>query len=185
MKDWMKNWWNPIWYLKAIWQTFTSVIGGIFTALGFSFGSGQPQHENIQPEDVDRAYNDTAAAEALPPTFGRDIDNRVHEFVRYIESSPEERAAFDLSVFDTQQQDFILGLKDEDIEELRRSGPVGQITAALIGRIPPGVEMETAPVAKPEPSKAEIIRGAFLSRVRGRAEDTSYDGLDFAPMAIR
>ncbi|MBY5329601.1 hypothetical protein [Rhizobium leguminosarum] len=181
MKDSKRAWWNPIGWLEAIWSVFASVIGGILRIFGIEMPTPRPRHEDIQPEDVDRAYNDASAAENIRD-FSPDVDQRARGFLRYIESGPAERAAFDLEVFDEPLRDFILGLSDDDIEELRRRGPVGQLQAALIGRIPPGLEMEAAPEATPEPSKAEQVRARFLAAVRGLPQDDAETyGLDYAP----
>lgn len=175
-----KNWWNPLTWLGTIWEVFSAVVGGFLRLFGLRL-TPRMQHENLQVEDVDRAYNDAAAAENIAD-FAPEIDQRARGFLRYIESSPAERAAFDLSVFDECLQDFILGLSEDDIEELRRRGPVGQLQAALIGRIPPGLEMKTAPEATPEPSKAELVRARFLAAVRGLPQDDAEPyGLDYAP----
>lgn len=175
-----KNWWNPLTWLGAIWEVFSSVVGGFLRLFGLG-PAPQARHENIQPEDVTDAYNDAAAAEAIED-FGLEIDQRARGFLRYINSSREDRAAFDLSVFDEPLQDFILGLSEDDIEELRRRGPVGQLQAALIGRIPPGMEMRTAPESIPEPSRADLVRERFLRAVRGLPpDDAEMHGLDYAP----
>ncbi|MGN8152549.1 hypothetical protein ACTJK5_09770 [Agrobacterium sp. 22094] len=176
-----KNWWNPLTWLAGIWGVFSSIVGGFLRLFGLRPPTPRMQHENLQVEDVDRAYNDAAAAENIDD-FAPEIDQRAHGFLRYIESSPAERAAFDLSVFDERLQDFILGLSEDDIEELRRRGPVGQLQAALIGRIPAGMEMKAAPDVRPEPSKADLVRKRFLAAVRGLPQDDA-DGysLDYAP----
>lgn len=185
MKDWKKNWWDPFWYLGAVWQTFTSIVGAIFRAFGFNVGP-RPQHENIHVEDVNDAFKDAAAAEALPETFGPEIDSKVNGFFRYVQMSPEERASTDLSPFTADEQDFILGLTQAQLDVLRERGSFGALQAILIRRIPQWPSEKTAPEMKPEPSKskAEQVKEAIRSRVRGLAEDAS-DGLDFAPMAIR
>jgi hypothetical protein len=181
MKDSMKKWWNPFWWLGEIGRAIFGVVAGILRFFGVDIPQPRPQHEDIQPEDIDRAYNDAAAAESIRD-FSPEIDQRAHGFLRYIDSSPSDRAAFDLSVFDTKLQDFILGLSEDDVEELRRRGPVGQLQAALIGRIPPGVKMQTAPDIRPEPSKAELVRERFLRAVRGLTQDdTDTCSLDYAP----
>ncbi|NKL63278.1 hypothetical protein [Rhizobium leguminosarum] len=182
MKDSKRAWWNPIGWLEAIWSVFASVIGGILRIFGIEMPTPRPRHEDIQPEDVDRAYNDASAAENIQD-FAPEIDQRAQGFLRYIEGTPSDRAAFDLSVFDERLQDFVLGLSEDDVEELRRRGPVGQLQAALIGRIPPGLEMHSAPEVIPEPSKAEIVRERFLRAVRGLAEDRpeTLGAIDFAP----
>lgn len=183
VKD-LKKWLNPLHWLETAWNVFVSVLGSVLRLFGIERPMPRPAHDNIQPEDVDRAYHDAAAAEALPPTFGPPVDTAVNEFLRYVESAPEERAAFDLSPFDNDLQDFVLGLTEGDLEELRRRGPIGQITAALIRRIPPRLEMETAPVI-PEPSKAELVREALLSHVRRRTEEAACGAVEFSPFAIR
>ncbi|MBY5318192.1 hypothetical protein [Rhizobium leguminosarum] len=182
MKDSMRAWWHPLTWLAAVWEVFSSVIGGILRLFGFEMPTPAPQHENLSVEDVDQAYNDAAAAENIRD-FAPEIDQRAHGFLRYIESSASERAAYDLSVFDERLQDFILGLSDDDIEELRRRGPVGQLQAALIGRIPPGLEMHSVP----EPSKADLVRQRFLAAVRGLTEDRpeAVRTVDFAPAPSR
>jgi hypothetical protein len=176
-----KNWWNPLTWLAGVWEVFTSVFGGILRLFGFQPPQPQMQHENLTTEDVDDAYRDASAAENVRD-FAPEIDKRARGFLRYIESNPAERAAFDLSVFDERLQDFILGLSEDDIEELRRRGPVGQLQAALIGRIPVGMEMKAAPDVRPEPSKADLVRERFLAAVRGLPQDDA-DGysLDYAP----
>ncbi|WP_427145166.1 hypothetical protein [Rhizobium pisi] len=175
-----KNWANPLTWFGAVWEVFSAVIGGFLRLFGLG-PTPRIQHDDIQPEDVDRAYNDASVAENIED-FGPEIDSRVRDFVRYVESSPEERAAFDLSKFDTELQDFALGLSEDDIAELRRRGPVGQMQAALIGRIPPGLEMQTAPEVRPEPSKADLVRERFLRAVRGLPQDDADTcGLDYAP----
>ncbi|TBA24703.1 hypothetical protein [Rhizobium ruizarguesonis] len=177
----MKKWWNPFWWLGEIGRAIFGVVAGILRFFGMDIPQPRPQHEDIQPEDIDRAYNDAAAAESIRD-FSPEIDQRARGFLRYIESSPAERATFDLSAFDQPLQDFILGLTEDDVEELRRRGPVGQLQAALIGRIPAGLEMKAAPEVIPEPSKAELVRERFLRAVRGLSEESadSY-GLDYAP----
>ncbi|TBY57961.1 hypothetical protein E0H39_29530 [Rhizobium leguminosarum bv. viciae] len=182
MKDSTRAWWHPLTWFGAIWEVFTSVIGGILRLFGIEMPTPRPQHENLMPEDVDRAYNDAAAAEALPHSF-EPTDQRVHEFIRYVNSTVEERAVFDLQDFSPEQQDFMIGLTEDDVVELRRRGPVGQIQAALLGRLPAGWEMQAAPEAMPpEPSKAELVRERFLAAVRGLPQDaTETCGLDFAP----
>lgn len=181
MKNWKYNWWNPLTWLASVWEVFTSVFVGILRFFGFEPPQPPMQHDDIQAEDVDQAYNNASAAEQIAD-FSPEIDQRASGFLRYIESSPTERAAFDLSVFDMELQDFILGLSEDDIEELRRRGPVGQLQAALIGRIPPGLEMRTAPEAVPEPSKADLVRERFLRAVCGLPpeEADTYD-MDYAP----
>lgn len=175
-----KNWWNPLTWLGAVWQAFLSIVGGFLRLFGLG-PTPRMQHENLTTEDVDDAYRDASAAENVRD-FSPEIDQRVRGFLRYIESSPAERAAFDLSVFDERLQDFILGLSEDDVEELRRRGPVGQLQAALIGRIPPGLEMQMAPEVRPEPSKAELVRERFLRAVRGPLEDdANVCSLDYAP----
>lgn len=185
MKDSNRPWWHPFTWLAGAWEVFTAVFGGILRFFGFEPPQPRMQHENLTTEDVDQAYNDAAVAEAIED-FAPEIDQRAQGFLRYIGSSAEDRAAFDLSVFDRRLQDFILGLKEDDIEELRRRGPVGQLQAALIGRIPPGLEMQTAPEVIPEPSKpskAEMVRERFLRAVRGLPQDDAADtyGFDYAP----
>lgn len=181
MKDAWKKWLNPLHWMGAVWNAFASVLGHVLRFLGLPVPQPVQRRENLTTEDVNRAYSDAAAAVAIDD-FGPEIDSRVRDFVRYVESSPEERAAFDLSKFDTVLQDFVLGLSEEDIAELRRRGPVGQMQAALIGRIPPGLEMRTAPGATQEPSKANFIRERFLSAVRGLPQDdTDTCTLDYAP----
>lgn len=182
MRHWKHNWWNPLTWLAGVWQAVTSVFVDILRFFGFEPPQSLMQHDDIRPEDVDHAYNDASAAEQIAD-FSPEIDQRASGFLRYIESSPTERAAFDLSVFDMELQDFILGLSEDDIEELRRRGPVGQLQAALIGRIPPGLEMEAAPDVRPEPSKAEVVRERFLRAVRGLPQDDAEDVfvLDYAP----
>lgn len=175
-----KNWWNPLAWLAGMWELFSSVVGGFLRLFGLG-PAPQLQHQNIQPEDVADAYRDASAAEAIED-FAPEIDQRALGFLRYIDSSPAERATFDLSVFDTALQDFILGLSEDDVEELRRRGPVGQLQAALIGRIPPGLEMQTAPESIPEPSRADLVRERFLRAVRGLPQDDAEThGLDYAP----
>ncbi|MGO6692495.1 hypothetical protein ACCS54_18965 [Rhizobium johnstonii] len=179
--DLAKKWWNPLAWFGAILDVFASVFGGILRLFGIEMPTPRQQHDNLARADVDRAYNDAAAAEAIKD-FAPELDQRAHGFLRYIDSSPSERASFDLSVFDQGLQDFILGLNEDDIEELRCRGPVGQLQAALIGRIPPGMEMKAAPEVIPEPSKANLVRERFLSAVRGLAEDSAETyGLDYAP----
>lgn len=174
------NWSKPLTWFSAIWGAFASLIGGFLRLFGLG-PAPQTRHETIQPEDVDRAYNDATAAEAIED-FSPDIDQSARGFLRYIESSSAERAAFDLGVFDERLQDFILGLSEDDIEELRRRGPVGQLQAALIGRIPPGSEMTAAPKFRPEPSRAELARERFLRAVRRLPQDDAETyGLDYAP----
>lgn len=176
-----KNWWNPLTWLAGVWEVFTSVFGGILRFFGFEMPQPGMQHENLTTEDVDDAYRDASAAENVHD-LAPEIDQRARGFLRYIESSPAERAAFDLSVFDERLQDFILGLSEDDVEELRRRGPVGQLQAALIGRIPPGLEMQMAPEVRPEPWKAELVRERFLRAVRGLPQDDADTyGLDYAP----
>ncbi|MGO7445108.1 hypothetical protein ACC668_10420 [Rhizobium ruizarguesonis] len=178
MKDSNRPWWHPLTWLAGVWEVFSTVFGGILRFFGFEPPQPRMQHDNIQPEDIDRAYNDASAAENIAD-FAPEIDQRACGFLRYIDSSPEDRAAFDLSVFDERLQDFILGLSEDDVEELRRRGPVGQLQAALIGRIAPGLEMHSAPDVRPEPSTAELVRERFLRAVRGLSEESS--GLDYAP----
>lgn len=173
-------WWNPLTWIGAIWDVFASVIGGILRFFGMEMPTPRPHHENLTTEDVDEAYKDAASAEAIDD-FRPEVDRRVHGFIRYVESSSEERAAFDLSDFDTELQDFCLGLSEDDIAELRRRGPVGQLQAALIGRIPPRMEMRTAPDVVPRPSKAELVRERFLRSVRGLPEGCDTYGFDYAP----
>lgn len=181
MNDLRRAWWNPIGWLEAIWSLFASIIGSILRLFGIEMPMHRMQHENITEEDVDHAYHDATAAEKIDDCLP-EIDRRVHGFVRYVQSSPEERAAFDLSVFDERLQDFCLGLSEEDIEVLRRRGAVGQLQAALVGRIPPDVEMKTAPDATTEPSKAYVVRQRFLAAVRGLPEeDTKFEPVDCAP----
>ncbi|MEF3134638.1 hypothetical protein OS035_24585 [Rhizobium sp. 268] len=181
MKDSWKRWLNPFCWVGALWSAFGSVLGGILRFLGLPVPQPMVQHENLTTEDVDDAYRDASAAENVRD-FSPEVDQRVRGFLRYIESGPAERAAFDLSVFDERLQDFVLGLTEDDIEELRRRGPVGQLQAALIGRIPPGLEMQMAPEIRPEPSKAELVRERFLRAVRGLPQDDADTyGLDYAP----
>lgn len=181
MKDAWKKWLNPFHWMGAIWNTLASVLGGILRFFGILVPQPMMQHENLSAEDVDDAYRDASAAETIHD-FSPEIDQRARGFLRYIESSPAERAAFDLSLFDEPLQDFILGLSEDDIQELRRRGPVGQLQAALIGRIPPGLEMQAAPESIPEPSKAEQVRERFLRAVRGPLEDDAdVYSLDYAP----
>ncbi|NKQ73465.1 hypothetical protein C3Y89_24535 [Rhizobium sp. UPM1132] len=181
--DSTKKWWHPLTWLGATWDALASVIGGILRLFGIEMPTTpMPRHENLSVEDVDQAYDDASVAEQIAD-FSPEVDQRAHGFLRYIESTPSERAAFDLSAFDESLQDFILGLSEDDVEELRRRGPVGQLQAALIGRIPYGLQMRTAPEAYPEPSKAaELVRERFLRAVRGLSEESadSY-GLDYAP----
>lgn len=186
MKDCRKNWWNPLWYLSAVANTILSLIGSILRFLGVDVPQPRMQHENLTKEDVDRAYSEAAAAKALPRSF-EPADQRVHEFLRYVNSTAEERAAFDLSDFSPDRQDFMIGLTEDDIELLRRRGPVGQIQAALIGRIPPGLEMKAAPAERSEPSNENFVRESFLSRIsRGLVESAdSFRPVDFAPAPRR
>ena len=179
MKDWMK-WLNPLHWLETVWNIFASVTGSILQFFGFD---QQPplQHDDIQPDDVDRAYDEATAAEAIED-FSPEIDRRTQGFLSYIKATPEERAVFDLSVFDQYMQDFVLGLTEDDVQELRRRGTVGQLQAALIGRIPPGAKTQTAPVVNPEPSNAALVRSRFLTAVRGGLEyDADTCGINFAP----
>lgn len=178
MKDWMK-WLNPLYWLETVWTFFASVIGSILQFFGFD---QQPplQHDDIQPDDVDRAYDEATAAEAIED-FSPEMDRRTQGFLSYIKASPEERATFDLSVFEQDMQDFVLGLTEDDVQELRSRGTVGQLQAALIGRIPPGAEIHATQEVYLEPSNAAPVGSRFLTAVRGRLEyDADTYGINFA-----
>lgn len=183
MKDW-KKWLSPFHWMEVIWQTFASIIGSIFRVFGFNVGGGRPQHENITPEDVSDAYKDAVAAEALPESFGPEIDSKVNGFFRYVQMPKEERASAELSVFTTDEQDFILSLTEAQLQTLRERGSFGALQAILIRRIPDWTKEKAAPTEKLELSKAEQVKEALRHRVRDLAEDTP-DGLDFAPLSIR
>lgn len=179
MRDWMK-WLNPLHWLQTAWNIFASVIGSILQFFGYSPQSVL-RHDDIQPDDVNRAYEEATAAEAIED-FAPEIDRRTQGFLSYINASPQERAVFDLCVFDQDIQDFVLGLTNDDINELRRRGTVGQLQAALIGRIPPGAEVQMAREVNPEPSNAALVRSRILTAVRGGLEyEAGTYGINFAP----
>lgn len=181
MNNAWKKWLNPFYWIGAVWNALASMLRGILRFLGLPVPQPVQRHDDLTTEDVDNAYRDASTAEAISD-LAPEIDQKARGFLRYIDSPPEERAAFDLSVFDSALQHFILGLSEDDIQELRRRGPVGQLQAALIRRIPPRLEMPTSPDAVPEPSKADLVRERFLRAVRGRPQDDTDTYLpEYAP----
>ncbi len=184
VEGWKKKWWNPLFWLTEIGRALMETISSFLRLLGFDMPAPGQYRDNVTPEDVDQAYHEAAAAEATQdcrPEF----DRRIEGFLRYVESSSEERSLFDLSSFDQELQDFILSLTEDDIEELRRRGRVGQLQAALIGRIPQTTEAKTAPIAA-QPSKAELVRARLLAHVGNRRVERAEPGgaVDGPPLSL-
>lgn len=179
MTDRWKKWWNPFWWLETVFTMVSEVISGILRFFGLGSSQQRPAHANIQPDDVDRAYTD-AAAKAVPQAAGPEFDQRVQKFVGYVGANPSERTALDLSAFTQNEQDFILGLSEVDLEVLRDRGPVGIIQAILLKRIPEWSVKPPAPELVPKSLGRRLAHERFVRSVRRLSAEE-----EFLPRVVR
>lgn len=184
MTEKWKKWWNPAWWLEAVFSMVSQVISGILRFFGFGAATQRPAHANIQPDDIDRAYSDAAEKAALPETAGPELDQRVQMFLRYVGANPGDRASLDLSAFAQGEQDFVLGLSETDLNVLRGRGPVGIIQAILLKRIPEWSVTLPAPKLMPRSSGQQLLRERFLRGVRQVSHDDATEE-ELPSMALR
>jgi hypothetical protein len=184
MKDRWKKWWNPAWWLEAVFSMVSQVISGILRFFGLGGSQQRPAHADIQPDDVDQAYSDATEKAAVSETTGPAFDQRVQMFLRYVGATPGDRASIDLSSFGQDEQDFILGLSEADLEMLRDRGPVGIIQAILVRRIPEWSVKPPAPELLPKSSLGRLTRERLLRSVHRVSEQEAAEE-EFRPMALR
>jgi hypothetical protein len=108
--------------LKTGWDFFLGLRSDIARLLG---RSSPPMPEPYIPEtsadDVLDAYRDRFMRESEPAGYASDAGRAVHQYAAA--SDPWVRGAVDISGLTPAQTDWLLGLKDADLERLAKAGP--------------------------------------------------------------
>ncbi|RVP48119.1 hypothetical protein [Sinorhizobium medicae] len=108
---------NPLEWLQTAFALLAAVFGPLLRWLGMLTPPRTDGFENIQQADVDDAQKLAVEQEAAVDAITREMSPA--DVVRaYAKADAADRASMDLSALDFDQQDWLLGLSDEDLDKL-------------------------------------------------------------------
>lgn len=152
---------NPFTWLAAIFGPLLRWLGLMPTPQTGGF-------ENIQRRDVDDAAKAARETEEAIDVIMKDM-SPAEVAKAYASASPEDRGLMDLSVLDTDGQDWLLGLSDDDLTLLSIS-TIGGCARSLEARAvkpiypKPTAETETAEILKiPTAADEEEEKRTFVA----------------------
>ncbi|WP_421405066.1 hypothetical protein [Agrobacterium fabrum] len=142
---------NPLEWLNAAFSLLAAVFGPLLRWLGMLTPPSTGGFENIQKADVEDAAKLAAEQEAAVDTLARTMSPA--EVVRaYARAAAAGRAEMDLRALDLAQQDWLLGLSEEDLSML------GMSTTSACARSLKAKEVRPAyPKAAAEMEAPEIL----------------------------
>jgi hypothetical protein len=148
-KSWMSLL-NPLEWLSAAFSLLAAVFAPLLRWLGMLTPPPTDGFENIRKEDVDDAKKLAVEQEAAVDTLISEMSPA--EVVRaYARADAAGRASMDLRALDLAQQDWLLGLSEEDLSML------GMSTTSACGRSLEAKEVRPAYAkTQPETKTAEI-----------------------------
>lgn len=156
--------------VAAVLKTGWDVLMGLRSDLSRLFGrSAPPMPEPYIPEtsadDVLDAYRERFTHENAAGGYASDAGRAVHQYAAA--TDPWVRGAVDISGLSTAQTDWLLGLKDADLERLAKAGPKACDLAArgrrcgVVGLpVPAGSPSEKVAVPVDEPGPY-VFRPSF------------------------
>lgn len=159
---------NPLEWIQAGFALLAAVFAPLLRWLGMLTPPSTDGFQNIQKEDIDDAANLAEEQEAAVDAIVKEMSPA--EVVQaYANAAAAERVTMDLSALDLSQQDWLLGLSDEDLSKLgmlTRSGCARSLEARRVLPIyrKPPIEAE-APEALNTQSAEEIeeMKKEFVS----------------------
>lgn len=143
---------NPLEWIQAAFALLAAVFGPLLRWLGMLTPPSTDGFQNIQKADVEDAAKLAAEQEAAVDTLARAMSPA--EVVRaYARADAAGRAEMDLRALDLAQQDWLLGLSEEDLSML------GMSTTSACARSLEAKEVRPAYAKqKPETETAEIYQ---------------------------
>jgi len=111
---------NPMFWIEAALSLLAAVFGPLLRWLGLLTPPSTNGFQDIQKSDVDEAGKDAANAEAAVDAILQQM-SPAQVVKAYAVAFPNERAVMDLSVLDSDDQDWLLNLSDEDLTLLAMS----------------------------------------------------------------
>lgn len=155
MKKKTKSMWallNPFEWIAGFFQMLAAVFGPLLRWLGMLTSPRTDGFESIQKEDVEDAKKLAQEQEAAVDTLARAMPPA--EVVRaYARADTAGRATMDLRALDASEQDWLLGLSDEDLDKLAMSTTGGCTRSLEAKDVKPSYAKQ-----KPEMETVEILR---------------------------
>lgn len=166
-----KSWWSllkPLEWIQAAFALLAAVFAPLLRWLGMLTPPSTDGFDNIQRSDVEDAKQLAAEQEAAVDALSRAMspEEVVHA---YAKADADGRASMDLSALDVDQQDWLLGLSDEDLSKLAMSMKGGcarslEKKAVLpMYRKPPAEEEAPKVLATPSAEEIEDMKREFVS----------------------
>lgn len=142
---------NPFEWLNAAFALLAAVFAPLLRWLGMPTPPSTEGFQNIQKEDVDDAAKLAEQQEAAVDTLVREMSPA--EVVRaYARADAAGRAEMDLSALDYAQQDWLMGLSEDDLAKL------GMSTTGACARSLEVMEVKPSYAkTKPETKTPEIL----------------------------
>lgn len=115
---------NPMFWIEAARSLLAALFGPLLRWLGLLTPPSTNGFQDIQKSDVDEAGKDAANDEAAVDAILQQM-SPAQVVKAYAAASPNERALMDLSALDSDDQNWLLNLSDDDLTLLAMSTTCG------------------------------------------------------------
>jgi hypothetical protein len=150
--------------LRTILNTILAVIGAFCRLFGITPpGMPMPPQPTTTPGDVRDEYRNAFNAEAADDRYARDLGQTVYQYAAAEDSGV--RCAVDLSGLSSTQVDWLLGLKNEDLQRLASAGPKA-CELAVCGKRSGIVGLSTPLASAPKIEGPHPVRSLLMERIR-------------------
>lgn len=154
--------------LTAALQTILNAILAIIGVLCRFLGIAPPAMPTVPqpsttPEDIRDEYRDAHTARIADSSYGADLGQAVHRYAST--DDPGVRCAVDLSELSPAQVDWLLKLKDEDLQRLASAGPKA-CELAICGKRSGIVGLPAPSTAVLEVEGPHPVRNLLMERLR-------------------
>ncbi|UVK44395.1 hypothetical protein BPNPMPFG_006310 [Mesorhizobium sp. AR07] len=155
---------------EAILKAILAIIAAFCRLLGVASPSmPQPPRPTTTPEDVAAAYRDEYTREiANDHAHASDVGMAVHQYAAAID--PAIRGAVDISGLSAEQTDWLLGLREEDLQRLVAAGPKAcelAVSGKKCGVV--GLPIPTTPQIEGPRTVRHPARDLLVDRIRDHA----------------